>query len=87
MKPFYVLIAVSILALCIIKWGGGAWGLPISAQIAMSSMLVFTAVGHFVFAEGMAMMAPDFIPIKKHRYGHYVVGWNVLSYFWHIANY
>ncbi|WP_091865683.1 hypothetical protein [Pricia antarctica] len=58
MKPFFVLIAVFILALRIIKWGGGARDLPISARIAMSSTLVFTAVGHFVFAEGMAMIAP-----------------------------
>ena len=30
----------------------------------MSAMLVFTAVGHFAFTEGMAMMLPPFIPYK-----------------------
>ena len=30
----------------------------------MSAMLLMTASGHFLFAEGMAMMLPDFIPLK-----------------------
>lgn len=30
----------------------------------MSAMLLMTALGHFLFAEGMAMMLPDFIPFK-----------------------
>jgi uncharacterized membrane protein len=30
----------------------------------MSAMLLFTAMGHFMFSEGMAMMIPDFIPFK-----------------------
>ncbi len=65
MKTFLVLIAVSLLSLVMIKLGGGAWQLPLSARIGMSAMLVLTAVGHFVFAEGMAMIIPDFVPLKK----------------------
>lgn len=34
------------------------------AKFAMSSMLVFTGIGHFVFAEGMAEMLPEIIPFK-----------------------
>ncbi|MEN6455397.1 MAG: hypothetical protein ABFD10_14165 [Prolixibacteraceae bacterium] len=30
----------------------------------MSAMLLFTAIGHFVFTTGMAMMLPDFVPYK-----------------------
>ena len=30
----------------------------------MSGMLLFTAIGHFAFPKGMAMMVPDFIPMK-----------------------
>ena len=30
----------------------------------MSVMLVFTAIGHFAFTKGMAMMIPDFMPYK-----------------------
>ena len=31
----------------------------------MSAMLAFTAIGHFKFAEGMAMMLPEAVPAKK----------------------
>ncbi len=31
----------------------------------MSAMLLFTAIGHFAFSKGMALMIPDFIPFKK----------------------
>jgi uncharacterized membrane protein len=30
----------------------------------MSVMLVFTAIAHFAFTKGMAMILPDFIPYK-----------------------
>src|SRR5690606_37901243 len=36
----------------------------LAGRIAMSAMLVFTAVGHFAFNKGMAMMLPDFFPYK-----------------------
>ena len=31
----------------------------------MSVMLLFTATGHFLFPQGMALMIPDFIPFKR----------------------
>lgn len=31
----------------------------------MSAMLMFTAVAHFVFTDGMAQMIPDFFPLEK----------------------
>ena len=31
----------------------------------MAVMLLFTAIGHFKFTTGMAMMLPSFIPAKK----------------------
>ena len=31
----------------------------------MASMFVFTAIGHFLFPEGMAAMIPGFIPFKQ----------------------
>ena len=36
-----------------------------AGRIAMSVMLLFTALGHFLYPEGMALMLPDFIPFKK----------------------
>lgn len=37
----------------------------LAGRIAMSAMLLFTAVAHFVFTNGMTMMIPGFIPLKK----------------------
>ena len=31
----------------------------------MSAMLMFTAIAHFVFTNGMTQMVPDFFPLKK----------------------
>jgi len=31
----------------------------------MCIMLCFTASGHFMYARGMAMMVPDFVPLKQ----------------------
>ncbi|RKR14483.1 putative membrane protein [Maribacter vaceletii] len=65
MKPFIVLIVVSILALIFLKINTGDYNYALSARIGMSAMLVFTALGHFMYADGMALMVPDFIPFKK----------------------
>ncbi len=64
MKPFFVLIisfAVSFLTIRLIT------GTPdpfLAGNIAMSVMLLFTAIGHFAFVKGMEMMMPPFIPFK-----------------------
>ncbi len=36
----------------------------LAGRIAMAIMLSFTAIGHFVFIEGITAMIPDFIPLK-----------------------
>src|SRR5690606_26453562 len=64
MKPLVVLLSVWILALVIHKIIYGTWEYARSGRIAMSVMLIFTALGHFVYPEGMAMMLPDFVPFK-----------------------
>lgn len=65
MKPLIVLLVTFILSLIILKLSRNQYDLALSARIAMSVMLIFTAVGHFVFTQGMAMMIPDFIPFKN----------------------
>ncbi|MEO0330724.1 MAG: hypothetical protein AAF223_03415, partial [Bacteroidota bacterium] len=39
--------------------------LQLAGRIAMAVMLMFTAIGHFIFPEGMAAMIPSFFPFKK----------------------
>ena len=65
MKPLVVLIAVSTVALFILKAANGVYNPSLAARIGMSAMLLFTAMGHFLFTHGMAMMVPDFLPFKK----------------------
>lgn len=65
MKPLIVLILSSIISLFIIKLIKKEYDFALSARIAMSIMLVFTAIGHFAFTKGMSMMIPEFIPFKE----------------------
>ncbi len=64
MKPFIVLIVATIAAIVILKLVKGKFEFALSARIGMSMMLLFTAIGHFIFTKGMSMMIPDFIPMK-----------------------
>lgn len=65
MKPLIVLLAVFLLALVALKVIKGTYEYSLAGRIAMSSMLLFASVGHFMFTEGMSAMIPDFIPAKK----------------------
>ena len=65
MKPLIVLLisfAISVFALRVIQ---KQYDVALSARIALSAMLVFTALAHFAFTKGMTMMMPDFVPYKK----------------------
>ena len=64
MKPLIVLISVFTISLVATKIFRGSYAIALSGRIAMAVMLLFTAMGHFVFTEGMAMMLPSFIPYK-----------------------
>lgn len=65
MKPLIVLFAATLVALLIFRLSTGNFNYVLSARIGISVMLLFTAMGHFLFPDGMAMMIPDFIPFKK----------------------
>jgi len=64
-KPFFVLVAVFIISSLLLKLVVGQVDYSFAARIAMACMLVFTAIGHFAFTEGMSAMLPDFLPKKK----------------------
>ena len=65
MKPLVVLILTTIIATFATRFIHGSYDFPLSARIGMTAMLLFTAMGHFMFTDGMALMIPDFIPFKK----------------------
>jgi len=64
MEPLIVLVVAFAVVLIITRIFSSQFKVAFSARIAMSVMLVFTAVAHFAFTEGMAMMIPSFIPFK-----------------------
>ncbi|WP_026309531.1 DoxX family protein [Niabella aurantiaca] len=62
MKPLMILILVFVAALVAGKVFQGQYSPAWSGRIAMTAMLLFTAVGHFVFTKGMSLMLPAFVP-------------------------
>ena len=65
MKPLVVLLSSFIITIFMVKIIKKEYDLALSARIAMSVMLLFTAIGHFAFTKGMSMMIPKFIPNKE----------------------
>lgn len=64
MKPLIVLLSVFVTSIFVTKLFRDNFEFALAGRIALSAMLAFTAVAHFVFTKGMAMMLPDFIPYK-----------------------
>lgn len=64
MKPLIVLLTAFAVILLTTKIFRGNYEWTLSGRIAMSVMLLFTAIGHFAFTKGMSIMIPDFIPFK-----------------------
>jgi uncharacterized membrane protein len=65
MKPLVVLLASAVVTLLVVHFISGGWDYLIAGNIAMAVMLLFTALGHFVYWKGMIMMVPGFVPAKK----------------------
>ena len=64
MKPLFVLNSVFI-AVLLFSRAFGSWDYILAGNAAMAAMLLFTAVGHFLFPTGMVMMLPEFVPYKR----------------------
>ncbi len=64
MKPLVVLLISFLVAIFAIKMIKQEYDFTLSARIALAVMLLFTALGHFLFTKGMSMMIPQFIPFK-----------------------
>ena len=40
------------------------WGLDFAGNAAMSIMLIFTGIAHFIYTDGMVLMLPHIVPAK-----------------------
>lgn len=65
MKPLLLLLLVFSISMVTGYLINGEWPLFFSGNLSMCIMLLFTAIGHFKFQLGMAMMVPQYIPNKK----------------------
>ncbi len=65
MKPLWILLGAFVGSLLVTRLVSGSFDYFFAGKAAMSAMLLFTAIGHFAFSKGMALMIPDFIPFKK----------------------
>lgn len=64
METVITLVGTFLVSLIVLRIKYKQYKFALSGRIAMSAMLVLTAVGHFLFTRGMAMMLPDFIPYR-----------------------
>ena len=64
MKPLLILLISFFLSVLFSKVFLSKYNYQISGRIAFSFMLLFTAIGHFVFTKGMSLMIPDVFPAK-----------------------
>ena len=65
MKPLIVLLTAFVVTLLIIFLISHQWGFMLAGNIGMAVMLVFAAIGHFVFKEGMSKMLPEKVPFRQ----------------------
>ena len=65
MKPLIVLLISFLIVIVVFILMRREVDFALSARIALAAMLVFTAVGHFVYNQGMTLMLPQFVPYKK----------------------
>lgn len=65
MKPLFVLLVTFWVILILLRILNRQWQISFSGKIAMSIMLIFTSIGHFLFTDGMMAMIPSFVPFPK----------------------
>jgi uncharacterized membrane protein len=65
MKPLFILLIIFGIVTTISKIFYHQWNSVFAGNLAMSIMLLFTAIGHFAFSRGVIMMLPQVIPFKK----------------------
>ncbi|WP_111955392.1 DoxX family protein [Chryseobacterium lathyri] len=65
MKPLFILLGVFSISIIIMKLIHKNSNHLLAGRLALSLMLLFTALGHFLYAKGMSLMLPDIIPFRE----------------------
>ena len=64
MAPLIVLLSAFVISLLASRLLHKTLNYPWAGRVAMAAMLLFTAIGHFMYTKGMALMLPPFLPFK-----------------------
>lgn len=62
MSPLIVLVSIFVVTVIVRRLSGRETDYGWSGRLALSGMLIFTAIGHFRYTEGMKMMLPFELP-------------------------
>lgn len=65
MKPLIILLSIFLLSVLYTMVFKKQIDWQLSGKLALAAMLIFTALGHFIYTKGMVMMLPGFIPCKE----------------------
>ncbi len=65
MVALFILLGIFSISLLCLRVFGRYFNYPLAARIALTVMLLFTAMTHFVYTDGMQLMLPNRIPLKK----------------------
>lgn len=64
MKPLFVLTGAFFLSILVSYLLTAKTNVILSGKIALASMLIFTALGHFMYTKGMSKMLPECVPSR-----------------------
>lgn len=65
MKPLFVLLISFLIVILFFRITKKVYDIKQAGIIALSLMLFFTGMGHFLFTNGMIQMIPNYIPFRK----------------------
>lgn len=74
MKPLIVLVSVFLLCLLFTYTFYARENYLLSGRVALTIMLLFTALAHFIFMKGMLLMMPPFVPVSIKKTVVYITG-------------
>lgn len=65
MVVLFILIGIFSITTMFLKLFKQQLNYLFAARVALAFMLLFTAISHFIYTEGMQLMLPNWIPYKK----------------------
>src|SRR5688500_15993104 len=64
MEPLIILVGAFLAIILVIRLVSKKWLPGLAGRLAVSGLLIFTGVAHFIYTDGMVLMLPPFVPFK-----------------------